>query len=99
MLCHRRLVLLHQSSTKQDSCAVAKGVCSMTIQEEASKSEGSLATIDGRDYFWRVEDATLRIRNSDGEELNSTSAEVLVALGGSEPEWLKPVEALTEAFK
>ena len=71
----------------------------MSSQEVAHESEESRATIDGREYFWRVEDGGLRIHNSHGENLSSTSAEVLVALGGSEPEWLVPVEALTEAFK
>jgi hypothetical protein len=57
------------------------------------------ANIGGRSYLWEIDTGALKIYNEEGEELNPSSAQVLLSLGGQEPEWLAPVEALTEAFR
>jgi hypothetical protein len=66
---------------------------------QANDASTHVARIDGRNYAWRIEGGLLKAFNAEGDQLDPSSADVLMTLGGEEPEWLTTVEALQEACR
>jgi hypothetical protein len=55
--------------------------------------------VDDHEYCWRIDGNGLAIFNADGGRLDPVAAEVLLALGGTEPAWYSVGNALVAAYK
>jgi hypothetical protein len=66
----------------------------------ALRAAGSVRlTSAGRQLLVSALDGKLEVRTGKGEPLDPATADVVIALGGSEPQWLRVVEGLQAAYE